>query len=156
MSTEEEQFLALLKENLRAHQNIASIVINYTCCSVHNVGTLNFTTDGGGRVAMRQSDAPQSQEVVTLPDELATDEAIHLWQKLQEADYIDENYQPLVSRPKAALLADAMATCLGIRQRWRIFEEVWQRRNMRNDFARALSQQQSLDFQDDIRKLIRR
>ena len=94
MSTEEEQFLALLKENLRAHQNIASIVINYTCCSVHNVGTLNFTTDGGGRVAMRQSDAPQSQEVVTLPDELATDEAIHLWQKLQEADYIDENYQP--------------------------------------------------------------
>ena len=105
---------------------------------------------------MRQSDVPQSQEVVTLPDELATDEAIHLWQKLQEADYIDENYQPLVSRPKAALLADAMATCLGIRQRWRIFEEVWQRRNMRNDFARALSQQQSLDFQDDIRKLMRR
>jgi len=156
MSTEEEQFLALLKENLRAHQNIASIVINYTCCSVHNVGTLNFTANDGGRIAMRQTDTPQSQEMVTLPDVLATDKAIHLWQKLQEADYIDENYQPLVSRPKAALLADAMATCLGIRQRWRIFEEVWQRRNMRNDFARALSQQQSLDFQDDIRKLMRR
>ena len=103
--------------------------------------------------------APQAleyTEVYDFIDELATDEAIHLWQKLQEADYIDENYQPLVSRPKAALLADAMATCLGIRQRWRIFEEVWQRRNMRNDFARALSQQQSLDFQDDIRKLMRR
>lgn len=155
MSTEEEQFLALLKENLRAHQNIASIVINYTCCNVHNVGTLNFTTDGGGRIAMRQSDAPQSQEVVTLPDELATDEAMRLWKKLQEAGYVDANYQPLVSRTMAALLADAMATHLGIEEKWKTFETLWKRRNMRSDYNRAFTQQQSLGFQEILKNLIR-
>ena len=155
MSTEEEQFLALLKENLRAHQNIASIVINYTCCSVHNVGTLNFTANDGGRVAMRQSDVPQSQEVVTLPDELATDEAMRLWKKLQEAGYVDANYQPTISRPMAALMADAMATHLGIQEKWKIFETLWKRRNMRSDYNRAFTQQQSLGFQEILKNLIR-
>ncbi|MBO4550102.1 MAG: hypothetical protein J5733_05170, partial [Bacteroidaceae bacterium] len=43
-----------------------------------------------------------------LPDVLATDEAMALWRKVQEAGYVDANYQPLISRTQAALLADAM------------------------------------------------
>ena len=43
-----------------------------------------------------------------LPDELATDEAMALWRKAQQAGYVDEHYQPLLSRTQAALLADAI------------------------------------------------
>ena len=43
-----------------------------------------------------------------LPEELATDEAMALWRKAQQAGYVDEHYQPLLSRTQAALLADAI------------------------------------------------
>ena len=32
-----------------------------------------------------------------------------LWEKVQKAGYVDDNYQPLISRTQAALLADAEA-----------------------------------------------
>ena len=44
-----------------------------------------------------------------LPDVLATNEAMVLWKKAQAAGWIDANYQPLISRTQAALLAAAMA-----------------------------------------------
>ena len=44
-----------------------------------------------------------------LPKVLATDKAMGLWEKAQQAGYVDENYQPLLSRSQAALLADAAA-----------------------------------------------
>jgi hypothetical protein len=38
-----------------------------------------------------------------------------LWRKALQADYVDEHYQPLLSRTQAALLADAMAERLSRR-----------------------------------------
>ena len=49
-------------------------------------------------------------EVVSLPEVLATPEAMVLWNKAYEAGYIDEYYQPKCSRPEAALLAFEMAS----------------------------------------------
>jgi len=59
-----------------------------------------------------------------LPEVLATDEAMALWQKAQQAGYVDEHYQPLLSRTQAALLADAMAERLGIKEKWKVFGEL--------------------------------
>ena len=76
-----------------------------------------------------------------------------LWQKAQDAGYVDEHYQPLLSRTQAALLADAMAERLGIKEKWKVFESLWQRKYMRSDYNLALSQQQSDEFQDELKRL---
>ncbi len=89
----------------------------------------------------------------SLPDELATDEAMVLWRKAQQAGYVNEHYQPLLSRTQAALLADAMAERLGIKEKWKVFEALWHRRNMHKDFYLAFGQQQTSDFQDELKEL---
>ena len=89
----------------------------------------------------------------SLPDELATDEAMALWRKAQQAGYVNEHYQPQLSRTQAALLADAMAERLGIKEKWKVFEALWHRRNMHKDFYLAFGQQQTSDFQDELKEL---
>ena len=85
------------------------------------------------------------------PGVLSTEAAMALWKKVQQAGYVDENYQPLLSRTQSALLADAMARRLGIRNKWRVFETLWNRKNMRGDYNDALNQRQSLKFRDKLK-----
>ena len=81
-----------------------------------------------------------------LPEVLATDEALTLWKKAQAAGGVDANYQPLISRTQAALLADAMAERLGIREKWKVY--------MRSDYNLALTRKVSLDFQNELKRLL--
>ena len=90
-----------------------------------------------------------------LPEALSTEAAMALWKKAQAAGWVDANYQPLISRTQAALLADAMAERLGIKEKWKTFEALWNRKNMYRDYYKALNLQQSLEFQDRIKKLFR-
>ena len=94
-----------------------------------------------------------SEKTKGLPEVLATDRAMRLWEKGRQAGYVDECYQPLLSRTQSALLADAMAERLGIKEKWKAFEELWQRKYMRNDYNLALTQRQSYKFQDDLKRL---
>ena len=112
------------------------------------------------KIETRPQPLPTGRGIVTfkgensnLPDVLSTDEAMVLWEKVQEAGYVDANYQPLISRSQAALLADAMAVRLGIREKWKVFETLWNRKYMRSDYNLALTQQQSLDFQDELKSI---
>ena len=89
-----------------------------------------------------------------LPEVLATDEAMILWQKAQQAGYVDDYYQPLLSRTQSALLADTMAQRLGIKEKWKVFEAFWKRKNMYKDFYCALNQKQSLVFQDKLKAIL--
>lgn len=112
-----------------------------------NIGTASpadALSKGGGGTPSAES---------TLPDILATEEAMALWEKAKGAGYVDEHYQPLLSRTQSALLADAMAERLGIREKWKTFETLWKRKNMRSDYNLALSQQQTLDFQDELKRI---
>ena len=97
-----------------------------------------------------EGERPRARE---LPEVLATDEAMNLWQKAQQAGYVDDHYQPLLSRTQSALLADAMAERLGIKEKWKVFGELWHRKNMYNDYYRAMEQHQSLRFQDKLKQL---
>ena len=72
----------------------------------------------------------------------------------QAAGWVDANYQPLISRTQAALLADAMAERLGIRQKWKVFEGLWRRKYMRSDYNLALTRKVSLDFQNELKRLL--
>lgn len=76
-----------------------------------------------------------------------------LWQKAQDAGYVDANYQPLISRTQAALLADAIAERLGIKEKWKVFEGLWNRKYMRSDYNLALTRKRTLDFQDELKQL---
>ena len=90
----------------------------------------------------------------TLPAALCTEQAMVLWHKAQAAGWIDDNYQPLLSRTQAALLANYMADKLGINDKWKIFEAFWTRKYMSSDYNLALSQQQSLDFQEELKEIM--
>ena len=96
----------------------------------------------------------REKETSHLPEVLATDEAMTLWKKAQAAGWVDANYQPLISRTQSALLADAMAEKLGIRQKWKTFETLWNRKNMYRDYYQALDQRKTLFFRDDIKKVL--
>ena len=96
---------------------------------------------------------PLRGERESLPDVLATPEAMALWEKVQQAGYVDEHYQPLLSRTQAALLADAMAERLGIKEKWKVFEALWNRKYMRSDYNLALTRKVSLDFQGELKRL---
>jgi hypothetical protein len=98
-------------------------------------------------------DSPTPDTLPILPEALATSEAMALWEKLQQAGYIDENYQPLISRTQAAILAYEMARRLGIKEKWKVFEALWNRKGMYHDYYLALNQQQSLAFRDELRRL---
>jgi len=89
----------------------------------------------------------------SLPEVLATDEAMALWEKARAAGYVDDDYQPLISRTQAALLADAMAVRLGIREKWKVFETLWNRTKMYKDYYQAVEQKQFLPFQDRLKLL---
>ena len=92
-------------------------------------------------------------EPPTLPETLSSEAAMAQWEKVQKAGYVDDNYQPTISRTQAALLADAMAERLGIKEKWKVFEALWNRKYMRSDYNLALTQQQSLDFQDELKSM---
>ena len=96
----------------------------------------------------------ETAELNGLPSPLATPEAMILWQKAIDAGWVDEHYQPLLSRTQAALLADAIAERLGIRDKWKVFEAFWNRKNMRNDYNDALNQRQTGEFLDTLKERI--
>ena len=89
-----------------------------------------------------------------LPPSLSTDKAMVLWKKAQDAGYVDENYQPLISRTQAAILANTIVRILGLRPKWKLFEILWNRRDMYHDYYQALNQKQSLEFQDKLKELL--
>ena len=115
---------------------------------VSHIGTQIFGSD---QPQKREQNAPSTGATPPLPEVLATPEAMRLWEKVQRAGYVDEHYQPLLSRTQAALLAFEMAARLGIKDKWRVFETLWNRRNMYRDYYDALNQTQSLQFRDDLK-----
>ena len=111
----------------------------------------NYKFDGTGIPA--PDPAPERGGEV-LPEVLRTEKAMALWRKVQAAGYVDEHYQPTISRTQAALLADAMAERLGIKEKWKVFEGLWNRKYMRSDYNLALTRKGSLDFQDELKRLL--
>jgi hypothetical protein len=119
-----------------------------------NHGTIN----NYGSQHMMRNDAQEGADnsiLPALPDVLSTEEAMAVWEKVKMAGYVNDNYQPLISRTQSALLADAIAERLGIREKWKVFEALWNRKNMYRDYYKALNLLQSLDFQDEIKRLLR-
>ena len=103
-----------------------------------------------------QSDANMrdQQEAGVLPPQLSTPKAMLMWQRLQLAGYIDEHYQPIdLSRTELAILAYDMSKRLGVRDKWKTFGELWDKKNLRNDYNLAMNQRKSLEFREKLKLL---
>ena len=112
-----------------------------------------FNIEAYPRPLPKGKGADSSVDEKSLPEVLATDEAMVLWRKAQRAGYVDEHLQPLLSRTQAALVADAMAERLGFKEKWKVFEGLWHRKYMRSDYNLALTRKKTLDFLDKLKVL---
>ena len=123
----------------------------------NHVGSQVFNTDKFDALvkdrssAVKPSELSELSEPPELPEPLATPEAMALWQKAQQAGYVNEHFQPLLSRTLSAILAFEMAKRLAIKDKWKIFEAFWNRRNMYRDYYTSLNQNQSLEFREKLK-----
>ena len=86
---------------------------------------------------------------------------MRIWQKLQEANFVDEYFQPIgLTRTEVALLAEQITiqladendNLLDIKE-WKPYETLWRRKNMKADLRRALTQDKTSEFRDKIKRL---
>ena len=85
-------------------------------------------------------------DIPNLPDALNNPKAKKLLMKARKAGYLDDMFQPKLSKPLSALLANQIAVKLEIENKWKVFEEFWSRHDMYKDYHRALNQNQCSDF----------
>ena len=62
-----------------------------------------------------------------LPECLSTEKAMKYWKRLQKAGFIDVDYQlmPDTTRKQAMYIAELFAEQLGIKSKWKTFEQLW-------------------------------
>jgi len=76
----------------------------------------------------------------TIPEELDKPEVKRMLDKSREAGWLDKNYQPIISRTQAAMLANQIGTLCNIQPRWRPFEKLWHREHLCKDYDKAQNQ----------------
>ena len=125
-----------------------NIYVQGSYIDIHDNEVVNLSVDKG-EVHLGDHQLPEKEHVI--PEVLAGSE---LWHKVQQAGLVDADGLPTVSRPEAALLADMIARRLGITNKWKFFELLWHRNNMRGDYNAALEQRKSLAFQERVKNLL--
>ena len=128
------------------------IFVQGSYIDVHDNENVYLSVDKA-EVKMKDGVAPETASP-EKPAELQTEEAQRLWDAARDAGWVDDDCQPLLSRPLSALLADRMATLLNIQNKWKVFETFWNRKNMRSDYNDALNQKQFDEFYEKLKKTI--
>ena len=98
--------------------------------------------------------APHKRPPQELPEQYEALTTSAPWQRAQEAGLIGADNQPTGTRTEAALLANVLAVKLHIANKWKFFEALWLRNNMRGDYIPALNQMKSLEFQERLKNLL--
>lgn len=126
-----------------------NVYVQGSYVDIHDNEVVNLSVDKGevhvgdnGKTVVAEGD---------VPEVLADSEQ---WQMVIDAGLVDANGQPTVSRPEAALIADMLAERLGITNKWKFFEQLWHRNNMRGDYNTALYQRKSLKFQERLKIIL--
>ena len=119
MDLSNEDILELINRLLeRLHQTSEDkessyITFNYVAPGAQYVKRIDTQIFGADKSQKPKPASSSTSEPPQLPEPLATDEAMVLWEKAQQAGWVDENFQPKISRTKAAMMAHVMATKLG-------------------------------------------
>ena len=98
-----------------------------------------------------ETDVEPNEQNVAVLDQMR----IYALDRMTKAELTTQTFtMPTVSRPEAALLADMLAERLGIANKWKFFEKLWHRNNMRSDYNTALDQRKSLEFQERLKHIL--
>ena len=67
-----------------------------------------------------------------LPAPFDSEEAKKYWERLQEAGFVEVNYQlaKKVSRRQAMYIADLFSETIGVKAKWKPFEQLWNMNNL--------------------------
>ena len=98
--------------------------------------------------------APHKRPPQELPEQYEALTTSVPWQRAQEAGLIGADNQPTGTRTEAALLANVLAAKLHIANKWKFFEALWLRNNMRGDYNTALNLMKSLEFQERLKNIL--
>ena len=122
-----------------------NIYVQGSYVDIHDNEVVNLSVD---KAQVRVGDQQVLAQASDVPEVLADSEQ---WQKVMQAGLVDADGQPTVSRTEAAMIADMLAERLGIANKWKFFEQLWHRNNMRGDYNTALDQRKSLKFQEKLK-----
>ena len=84
-------------------------------------------------IRQKMKELEEAEEAAQVPEELCTEEAEEVWSSLREAGFIVEGGYGLakgVSANLATYIADRMAESLGITHKWKVFQGLWNIKNM--------------------------
>lgn len=88
-----------------------------------------------------------------LPDDLQTEQAMIYWERLKQNKFVDDHYHLLKSttRQQSALIAEIFAEKLGIKTKWKTFEDFWginnlaQEKNQRTELGKPISRSNEIE-----------
>ncbi len=104
----------------------------------------------------------QNAHDVVLPLKLSSEKAMRIWKVLQQAGIVDEHYQPIrLSRTMKACLANEIMMrlsseteiLLGLTEKWKPFEILWQTKDMKSDYYKATIQKNTAAFKKKLEQL---
>ena len=125
-----------------------NIYVQGSYVDIHDNEVVNLSVD---KAQVRVGDHQLQPQASDVPEVLADSEQ---WQKVMQAGLVDADGQPTVSRTEAAMIADMLAERLGIANKWKFFEQLWHRNNMRGDYNTALDQRKTLKFQERLKIIL--
>ena len=125
-----------------------NIYVQGSYVDIHDNEVVNLSVD---KAQVRVGDHQVLSQQSDVPEVLADSEQ---WQKVMQAGLVDADGQPTVSRTEAAMIADMLADRLGIANKWKFFEQLWHRNNMRGDYNTALDQRKTLKFQEQLKIIL--
>lgn len=84
----------------------------------------------GVRVTSKEEETYDEAEEIIEEDNasynpLSSDKAMAIWQKLRNQHLVDKQNKPLMSHPKAAILAVVISQKLDLNPKWTFLEKLW-------------------------------
>ena len=113
--------------------------------------------------AFMADDAEEVEEVqdtaqpICLSEELQTEQAEDLFEKLREAGMVDERMQPVgLSNADKGILAFELARRLDIQNQWQVFATLWGTTpgTLRSAYNRAIDQQKTMLFIEKLKNIL--
>lgn len=80
-----------------------------------------------GEYAEYEEEVPEASATANdMPEVLQTEDAMVYWQRLQNAGFVDVNFQPIgLNKAQMMYIADCMSDKLRLRYKWSPFEKLW-------------------------------
>ena len=88
-----------------------------------------------------------------LPEALATPEALEYWEKAKGEQLIKEDYSFNGTNYERAEFADMFSARLGIRHKWKYFQQLWNCKGMATDYLQGHNTYITADFDKMLNKV---